>query len=439
MTARTLAYLNSTLLGPSQAAGSITPARMQDIVDTMNARTGGNLGGGSFVRVTDPEFGADPTGVANSTTAFQNAMAAGPCIVPALTPAGAIATYALSNCVVPNGATLIGGSGMGYVGESDAYVRPQIVPFGAATRIFNVDSKFGIKIQGLYINCIAQASSCDAISAGCVSLTLQDNLIAFANHGVGGQVSGSTATYPSGIWIGNFVNNSISNCLTGVSDLVDCFIFGGTLTTCSNGWLTTNAGVSSSTSWNGTRFEQCGRVNPPGPPFGGGSGYGANMVAGTTSCTFNGCSFDANGLGAMYFDGCSGISVNGCEFTRNGCNTTTGTTLVTTSCHVEFNGANHILFTTCTSDFNSGNDGFVFSPAAFAHFDGAASNNTGILFVNNDLSGYQGSTAGATQLGPVSSATLWRTGTAPTGTGLNGYVVSKNLGTGAAASDVDTR
>lgn len=436
MTVRTLAYLNGTLLSTGQPAGSITPLRMQDIVDTLNARTGGPLGGGSFVRVTDPEFGADPTGSTDSTTAFQNAMAAGPTFVPALQSNGSIATYLLNNCIVPNGATLIGGSVEPYAGggiDSQSAARPHIVTAPSAVRIFNVDGKRGIRIEGLVISAAASttANSCDGISAGCSGMTLRDVLVMYCQYGLGGQVSGSSATYPTASWEANLWGFTCSACTTGVGDLVDSKVFGGNFATCINGMVL--GSNSNSSSIIGSRFEWNGRL-ANGTPAGAGAGL---VLGGCDTIQIIGCEFDSNGTTGINITGSYKCNILGCMFRRNGNNVSSGTTLASGSSHVQLSSAYQTTFGNNISHLDS--DGAVFAPRAFANFVGNSGANGGLIFIGNDMSGYQGSSAGGTQIGPTNSNTLWFTGTAPTGTGLQALVVKNNLGTGTAAQDVDTR
>lgn len=424
-------------------AGGFGAQQIQNLIATLAARTGGLIGGGSFVRVTDPEFGADPTGVADSTTAFQNAMAAGPCLVPALQPNGtSIAQYKLSNCVVPNGATLIGMSAGGFTGggvNSDVVIRPQILAAPAATRIFNVDGKKGIKFEGLIISGVNSTTpnTCDGISAGGESITLTDVLVQYCRFGLGGAVSGSTATFPNSSWECTLVNANFQVCVTGLGDIVDCFIYGGSCSYNVNGAVL-NASQSSANTFHGTRFEWNGRTNAGNTPSPGAVAGSGLLIAGSDTNQFLGCEFDANGMCAVNMTSVAYKNTfQGCSFTRNGTNIPSGTTLLSSSSHVIFNSAFAAHFSGCMS--NTGNDGSVWAPANFANFVGAAGANGGIVFVGNDMSGYQGSTAGASNLGPQNSNTTWKAGNVPTASGVNCFILSKNVGTGTAAQDVDTR
>lgn len=443
MTAQTLAFLNGTLLASGQAAGSITPVRMQDIVDTMGARTGR-----AFVRVTDPEFNADPTGATDSTVAFQNAMGTNcPVLVPSVQPNGSRALYRLSNCIVPNGASLYGmlpavygGGGGAYLGFGTAtggfYVPPMIAPLNSTTtRIFNVNAKAGISFNSLLIDCsnvsgFAQGNVgqvCDAISAGGQNINLDSVAIYYAKNGLGGQVA-TGQTYPNGTWMLNCRNSHFLNCVNGIGgDIVDGHVTDCWFTGCQNGVN----GDPVSTTFVNCRFEWCGLLA-------GGYGWtsGGNGVLTTGGMThFLGCMFDTCGIAGLNFaSGSFDHLVSGCYFQANGNNVSSGTTLAAGSCHINFGGTFAISISGCMSRGNVPRNG-VSCPIAFANFVGSAGSNGNIQFVNNDLSGYQGTNNGLLNNGPQSSATLWRTGTAPS----SAYVVVHNFGTGTAASDIDLR
>lgn len=431
MTARTISFLNGSYFQDGQAAGSIVPVRVRDLIDTLQTRTSG------IVRVTDPEFGADPTGVADSTTAFQNAMAGGVALVPGFQADGVTrAVYTLNNCKVPSGAVLVGFGPPAYPGgglSSDNYVRPIIQGAASAVRVFNVDGTQGARFEGLLISGAASspANNTDLISGGGRAICIRDCCLEYGNHGIGGAVSGSTQTYPAGTWEGYFFNNTISSCITGIGDVIDCFIHGGSIAECTNGTLISSN--ASTASFIGTRFEWNGRTGVGASPNGV-AGYGANLV-GTADIQFIGCMFDANGAGGIYFNGAGWCNLVGCSFRRNGGNVTSGTTLVSTSAHILFNNAFNIQVSGgCYTRVDS--DGTVNCPAFTASFAGS---NTAISLTGNDLSGCQGATAGGTKTGPINSNTAWRTGTPPSGSGLSAFVLKGNFGTGTAAQDVDTR
>lgn len=427
-TVRTVNFLLTQQAQDGQAAGSYTLTRQRDFMATMAARTGN----GSLVRVTDPEFGADPTGAADSTAAFQAAMAAGIAIVPAFQPNGSIATYAISNCIVPDYGTLIGFGGPSYFAYNPTANKPQIVPFTGASVLFNVDGINGAHFSGLYLD---GETTTAGISGGSYNLFLENCSISNCSQGLGVAIPGSIQGFPATSRTLTMNDCSFTSCVIGCGDILDGYMSGGSFSLCGNGAIITNGPVS----FNGVLFELCGR-NGNFPSAGGAAGYGANLSC--FGAIINNCRFFSNGnAGILVSNGSGGsnTSLTGNLFVNNGCNVTTGTTLITTSSNVELNGAAGLIMTANTSYITAfSNDGFVWAPAHFVYFGGT---NTGIVLVGNDVSGVQGSTAGLTQLGPISSNTTWRGGTPPSGTaqGRNGYIVSKNLGTGTTAQDLDTR
>lgn len=455
-TARTIATLYANT--PDNTSGLVAPVTMRDVETTMAIRTGYTYG--TCVRVTDPEFGADPTGATDSTTAFQNAMAAGPALVPAFRSDGVTpALYRVQNCVVPNGAALIGetvpvyaGGGGAYKGFGSTsggfYVPAIIAPLSSSTtRLFNVNGKSGITFRALVLDCSdvsgfsqgAASQVCDGISGGGQNLNLDSVSIYYAKSGLGGATGAGGPTFPNGTWIAQIRSCNFMNCVRGLNDVIDVHLSDCWFTGCQNGILPTS-GVSASTFVN-TRFEWCGLVGSTSINWASG-GYGISAVGGLTSCQFIGCYFDTNGLGGANLDGAFQVSFTGCYWQENGCNVVSGTTLPTTSAHVRFNLSFNILFTGNQSrgDQSTGvNASTLFAPAHWANFVGGAGNNGAIAFVGNDLSGYQGGTAGGVKTAPQSSNTTWFTGALPTASGVNSFILKNNLGTGTAAQDVDTR
>lgn len=388
----------------------------------------------SFVSVLD--FGADPTGVADSTTAFQNAMANGPTIVPSFVPGSTTRSiFRLANCIVPNGATLIGevagppyGLGGGsYKGKGSAsggfYVPAVIAPLASTTtRIFNVDGKAGITFRSLLIDASdvsgfsdTQAGRvCDGISAGSSNINLDSCSLYFCNNGLGGQVSGSTAGFPNGTWIGNVRNCIFNSCVVGVGDLLDCHISDCWFGQCLNG---VNQPNSAANTFVDCRFEWCGLTN--NSPWGtSGSGGNGMLFTSAGNTQIIGCYFDTNGNSGISING-GGTSfpqlfmITGCFFQSNGVNVTTsgGTTLLSTSCHINLTGSAYVTVTGCNTWARVANTG-VYGPFAAVNFTGSGSN-VGLTFVGNNLSGYSGTVSGASQPSVQNSLTLWRNGSDP--------------------------
>lgn len=409
MTAQTLAYLKSTLLAPGQAQFSITALRMQDIIDTLGTRTQG-------ARVTDPEYGADPTGTANSTTAFTNANTASLLV---WVPPG---VYRLDGFKPRSGTSLVGYSPQWY-GETVAGtpVRPILVANATTTaNIIIADGAsgattgndlniFGIMIDGTN----ASAVACNGVSAGSYRLCLRDVTIQYCNgYGLGGAYAAGTnvaANFQSRLWNTSFLSNG-----NGLADQIDFWMFGGTITSNGAAGGSFASGYSGGMHMIGVRIEWnttygivlTNTLSTPGSD----ANYGNKLI-------LSGCSFDRNYVAGLYLNGASTVTVNGCAFTRNGRN------LDSNSCHILFNNANRIKISDCISTYgNDDNNTGNVSPVVWARFNGT---NTGIGFNNNDLTGYNATL----------NNTNWWAGTIPT----VGYRVVGNDGTGTAAQDVDTR
>lgn len=383
------------------------------------------------------DYGADPTGVSDSTTAVQNAMAAGQCIAPSLQRDGVTpAVYKVSNVTVPNGADLIGLTQAGFI--SMGTQRPRFIPVsGASPRLFNVDGSLAPCFSGIFLDCGSTSHAVDGISAGSLNMLLRDCLFFECNRGVGGALAGSVQQFPTATWKTITNNCNFMWCNYGILGMVDCFTSIASFNGCTYGLYLRWQENSAVNTFGQCRFEWCGRSSHPNSISSPGvAGYGCYIDS--NDVCFDGCKWDACGNAGMYLAG-ERVQVTGCSFERNGANVTSGTTLITTSSHIEFNGGRHNEIVGCGGHMIQ-TDGFVFSPAHWAYFTGTGTTNFGLIFQANDLSACQGSTAGATLLGPNNSNTTWFGGTLPSGgTGLSAIVVKNNLGTGTAAQDVDGR
>jgi hypothetical protein len=385
----------------------------------------------SFVNAID--HGADPTGTTDSTAAIEAALAVGVTWLPKFIPnttTGAV--YIINNMIPPNGSTLIGEGALGYVGggvASDLTMFPRIVGTATGAQLINAATLKGFYCRGVRFDGSNSSTprSCNGVTYGGITLMFEDCIFEYLNYGIGGTVAGQSNPYT---WISFIKNCHMSTNNNGIGDLVDSWVLYSELSNNIENGILFNSGDSSKTTLLGNRYEWNGRT------ANGGTGYGLNLTnAGAIQIV--GGEFDANGQGGIYINGSDWITITGVEFERNGANVTSGTTLISTSSHIEFNDAYNVQITGCqTRDIS---DGIVYCPAHCVAFDGSGGNNGTIVFSANDLSGYQGSTAGATLTGPTSSNTTWYSGTFPTGTGLAGMVVSKNFGTGLAADDIDTR
>lgn len=444
-TAQSISGLYTTW-SDSGPAGRDTPATVRNLVATVAARTGAG-GYGTYVRVTDPEFGADPTGATDSTTAFQNAMAAGPCIVPAFQTNGTSrAIYTVSNCIVPSGAVLVGDSGPGYVGgglSSDGTKRPLIQGPNNAFRLFNVFNAKNVLFRGLYLTGVQSTTpnTCDGFSSGGESVQIQDCLIAFMNRGLGGSPGGTGPNFPNGTWDGMVFNTRFQQCATGIDSMTDSWVVASFFSECNNGLIINGTNGSSTNNLIGNRYEWCGKTSTGGNTGGWATGgYGLQFINSGGSTNVIGGQFDANGEAGILMAGFD-VTVSGTSFSRNGTNCTTalGKTLVSGSSHIKVSSA--FNFYVNGIDTRVISDGNVFAPLAAFNFVGTQTANGSIIVQGSNLSGYQGQTDGSALHGPNTSSTLWFTGTLPNAAsqGTNALVVKNNIGTGTAAQDVDTR
>lgn len=189
--------------------------QVQDLVATLKVRTGG----GTINIVTAPEYGADPTGTADSTAAFAAALA-GPSV--AIVPPG---VYRISDLRVPTGSSLIGYDAIAYSFNSGDSNSTVIVARDSSTsRVMNIDGNTNIVISGIQIDCDStrtgtRNTSCDGISAGGRMVTLRDVTVRFGRYGVGGAVSSGT-NRSNNAQI-TMQNCQFFDCDIGLGDLVD--------------------------------------------------------------------------------------------------------------------------------------------------------------------------------------------------------------------------
>ncbi len=409
MTAQTIAYLKGsefTLTGNAQRIG---PSYAQDLIDTLALRTPG-------ARVTDPEYGADPTGTSNSTAAFTAANTASNLMY---VPNG---IYRLDNWIPKSGTSLIGCSPQWY-GEtvSTTPVRPILVANATTTtNIIVVDGASGastgndLTIQGIMIDGTnASAASCNGISAGSWRLTLRDVTVQYCNgFGLGGAYAAGTneaANWQTRIWNSSFLSNG-----NGISDQIDFWMFGGTVTSNAGDGFNFISGYSGALHLKGVRVEWnsgngiqiTNALSTPGSD----ANYGNKLIV-------SGCSFDRNYVSGIFFNGASSCLVGSSVFTRNGRN------LDSNSCHVRITNSSRIKIANCISTYgnddpNTGN----ISPVTWIRWSGTNSN---IGITDNDMTGYNATL----------NSTNWSVGTKPT----VGFRLVGNDGTGGAANDIDTR
>lgn len=407
-TAQTIANLYTEFA--DNTTGLITPAFGRNLIATLGNRT-------PFATVSEPEYGADPTGAADSTAAFTAANAASKVVI---VPPG---TYKIANFQPAAGSSIIGMSGSNYLGNSSPTqtVASTLIPVGAGTtNIFDMHlNPKSVLIQGLDLNG-AGATTCSGITSGVINggLVLRDLTVRnFTGWGLGGAFAGGNADN-KGVTIENcfFIANGI-----GIGDLIDAWIFGG------------------STFFNGTNIQFvagdfAGEVNFIGHRCEWStSGYGLSVTGnpGTLNenpglkVKFIGCQFDRNFNGAVDLNGCRGAIFSGCGFWRNGAVASGGSI----SCHMRLNGATNVVITGCASNWGCNDGGSVnqagnwFSPVVWMRFAGT---NTDIVISGNDMTGYRGDTTTALGgLGTKSNA-LWRGSTTLP---VTRYVEANNIGT----------
>jgi hypothetical protein len=347
-------------------------------------------------------FGADLTGTVDSTPAFLAALTASKVVI---IPNG---SYKLNNLQPPSGSSLIGFAGKGYDTGATTLGAKIFALNSSTTNIINIDGKTDILLQGMQINGTG-ATTCNGISAGGNSITLRDLSIRnCTGFGIGGAPAGGSLV-PC-----NFETTidqcDVYSCGTGIGDLIDGWIYCGSLTSNTNNLVFTS-GNSGEVNIVNTRIEWA----TSGYGFVNSSNFGTPNPG--SKVKFTNCQFDRNWNGACNLNGCNYVQFDNCGFWRNGNVSATGSV----SCQVLINGASHISFHGCMSNFgqDDASTGNI-SPPVWVRYAGT---NSFISFVGNDLTGYTA----------TNSATAWFAGTAPT---VN-YIVSKNFGTGTPSLAVD--
>lgn len=359
--------------------------QMQNLAATLEARTGAQR----INLVTAPEYGADPTGAADSTAAFAAALA-GPSV--AMVPPG---LYRLNNLVVPSGACLVGTSTFGYAATSLPQNTTILVALnGSTSRVINVDGKRSILISGLEIDCDStrtetRNTGCDGISAGGHLITLRDVTVRHGRYGIGGAVT-TGSNLPSNGMV-SMSNCQVFNCATGIGDLVDAWLTSCYLSSCGHGAVFTTQ--SGSVSVVGCRVE-----------WNTGDGIRVENASDTiVSATL----FDRNHVAGLYLAGAYKVAVSGCDFRRNGRN------LDANSCHIRLLSASNVTVTGCTSRHMADDDGSgPDAPAIWVRELGTSWN---VSFVGNDLKGVTGADM-------LTLARFW-SGNLP-----NTYTFSENIG-----------
>ena len=352
-TPRTVAYLIGSEFQSGQTA-TISSQYMRDLIMTLKLRTGNAVQ--NFV--TAPEYGADPTGVADSTAAFAAALSGG---ATALVPPG---TYRLNNLVVPTGSSIVGWAPIGYGTAYGAGTQTVLAALNSSTvRILNVNGALNVRISGVQLDAdyngnSTQNTTCDCISGGCTVLCLDNVTLRFGRYGVGGAAGGNAYTV---VLMSSML--MVYGCVTGLGDIVDGYLTN--LFLCYNTAGATFGSTSSAITIAGGRVEW-------------------NSTDGIqnsgTDLTITAVLFDRNYQAALYLNASTSTNVTGCEFRRNGRN------LDSSSCHVRLNNAVNSFFTGCTSRQGQ-DDGATgsFTPAVWLREVGTGSSQ--VSFVGCDLSG----------------------------------------------------
>ncbi len=313
------------------------------------------------------DYGADPTGVADSTTAFNNAFAAGPVVVP-------FGKYLVSNISVPARGYIRGNAPLGYVGDSPSGTSSKPVLMasaGAGAPIFNMTNAHYATIEGLYLfgNGFGSVGGARGIGSGGNGPTVRDCTIDSFDFGYGDNTS------PSG---GQLINNQFMGCNCGISGLEDALVLGGAVSSNQNGiyvWAGATNIIGVRVEFNGQNGILVGT---------GSTGSLVQIIGGL---------MDANAVCGIQVYQSGGVIINGVMFKRSGVPTNAAG-----SCHIGINSSVQVIVTGChtlhtKTDGGSGND----APSTSVIFAGT---NSQIQFVGNYLRGH---TTGA-----------WYSGTLPT-------------------------
>lgn len=270
-TARTLSYLYSSEFVDGQMAGSITPQRVRDLIATLGART-------PFTIATQPEYGADPIGSADSTSQIQAAMTAaagGICLLP-------MGNFRVSATIVMPANTIFIGSGYGtriYTTSGSGFNFVNNANFSATySASTKVDSN--IRVEGIFFDYGAlNDGSTHAVSFRMAqNITVRDCFFSGGNNCTAMLACISTLVENCHTPIGA---TGLSNAAYDHWDGAQDFTVRGcsaALASAANGCLCTGTGTVGNevrTTTNGT-FEDC--------YFYGGGGYGVLANAGASGC-----------------------------------------------------------------------------------------------------------------------------------------------------------
>ncbi len=317
------------------------------------------------------DYGADPTGAADSTAAFNNAFAAGSVVVP-------FGKYLVSNINVAGRGHIRGSAPLGYTGDSStsgltgSYSKPVLLAkAGSGQPIFNMSNSRYATIEGLYLygNGFGGVGGARGIGSGAYNPTIRDCTFDSFDFGYGDDMKTSG---------GQLLNNQFMKCNTAISGLEDALVMGGAVSANTTGihlW-------ASSVNIIGVRVE-----------FNIRNGILVGTNNNTSFIQITGGLMDANGVCGISLYQSGGIIINGVMFRRSGLPTNGAG-----SSHITMDGCSQVIVSGCHTSHGVGDDGSGSdSPSTSVIFNNS---NSQIQFVGNRLRGH---TVGN-----------WYTGTLPT-------------------------
>lgn len=315
------------------------------------------------------DYGADPTGAADSTAAFNNAFAAGPVVVPP-------GKYLVSNINVAGRGHIRGYTPIGYVGDSipsglsGSYGKPVLIAnAGAGKPIFNMSNSRFATIEGLYLygNGFGGLGGARGISSGGHNPTIRDCTIDSFDFGYGDN------TMTSG---GQLISNQFMGCNVAISGLEDALVLGGAVSANKTGiylW-------ASSVNIFGVRVE-----------FNTQNGISVGTGNTTSFIQIIGGLMDANGVCGISLYKSGSVVINGVMFRRSGLPTNGAG-----SCHIAMDTCSQVIVSGCHTSHGKGDDGSGNdSPSTSVVFNNT---NSQIQLVNNYLRGH---TTGAWYIGTL--------------------------------------